>query len=119
MSEEVWVFLHCNQIKFYMKHLVEAYDAISKEEQEYIEVNKEDNSVRFTIQDGPIKEVGVNGIQAVNMLHYNLELFKSLNKAFPCRENDLTITKMEEAIHWQLARTADRVKRGVEGEYKA
>ena len=73
------------------------------------------NGVTFTIQDGPIKEVGVNGLQATDLLFFTCELFKSLNKAFPCRENSLTITKIEEALHWQEARTKDRVKRDVEG----
>ena len=71
--------------------------------------------VSFTIQSDPIGEVGVNGCQAVDMLGYVKCLFESLNDAFPCRENALTITKIEEAILWQEARTKDRLKRGVEG----
>ena len=74
--------------------------------------------VSFTIQSDPIKEVGVNGVQATDMLEYVKCLFQSLNDAFPCRENALTITKIEEAIHWQEARTKDRLKRQVEGENK-
>ena len=75
--------------------------------------------VSFTIQSDPISEVGVNGCQAVDMLEYTKCLFQSLNDAFPCRENALTITKIEEAIHWQNARTADRLKRQVEGQNKS
>jgi hypothetical protein len=71
--------------------------------------------VSFTIQSDPVKEVGINGCQAIDMLEYVKCLFESLNEAFPCRENALTITKIEEAIHWQEARTKDRLKRGVEG----
>ncbi len=76
------------------------------------------NKITFTIQDGPIKEFGINGIQVTDMLEYCKELFKSLNKDFPCRENALTITKIEEAIHWQDARTKDRKSRKVEGYNK-
>ena len=50
------------------------------------------------------------------MLEYVKCLFESLNEAFPCRENALTITKIEEAIHWQEARTKDRIRRNVEGK---
>lgn len=71
--------------------------------------------VKFTIQSDPISKVGVNGCQALDMLEYVKCLFESLNEAFPCRENALTITKIEEAIHWQEARTRDRVMRNVEG----
>lgn len=72
--------------------------------------------VKFTIQSDPISEVGVNGCQALDMLEYVKCLFESLNEAFPCRENALTITKIEEAIHWQEARTRDRIRRNVEGK---
>lgn len=73
------------------------------------------NNLHFKIQDGPIKEVGVNGIQATDLLFFCKELFHSLNKSFPCRENSITITKIEEAIHWQDARTKNRESRKVEG----
>ena len=75
--------------------------------------------VSFTIQSDPIKEVGVNGCQALDMLKYVKCLFESLNDVFPCKENNLTITKIEEAIHWQEARTRDRELRKVEGFNKA
>lgn len=75
--------------------------------------------VKFTIQSDPIGEVGINGVQAVDMLEYTKCLFQSLNDAFPCRENALTITKIEEAIHWQHARTRDRLNRKVEGKNEA
>ena len=74
--------------------------------------------VTFAIQSDPIAEVGVNGVQALDMLEYVKCLFESLNEAFPCRENALTITKIEEAIHWQEARTKDRIRRNVEGYNK-
>ena len=81
---------------------------------EFIEIENTDDIkgvapiVRFTIQSDPIGEVGVNGLQALDMLKYVKCLFESLNEAFPCRENAITITKIEEAIHWQDARTKDR-----------
>lgn len=71
--------------------------------------------VKFAIQSDPISEVGVNGCQVNDMLEYCKCLFESLNDVFPCRENALTITKIEEALHWQYARTKDRLNRQVEG----
>jgi hypothetical protein len=75
--------------------------------------------VKFTIQSDPIGEVGINGCQVLDMLEYTKCLFQSLNDAFPCRENALTVTKIEEAIHWQEARTKDRLNRQVEGQNKS
>ena len=37
---------------------------------------------------------------------------------FPCRENAISITKLEEAIMWQEKRTSERIKRGVEGKHE-
>jgi hypothetical protein len=45
----------------------------------------------------------------------NIQL-KYLNDKFPCRENAMTITKLEEALMWQEARTKDRLARSVEGK---
>lgn len=92
---------------------------------EFIKIENEEDVkgiapiVSFTIQSDPIGEVGVNGVQATDMLEYVKCLFESLNEAFPCRENALTITKIEEALHWQEARTKNRLKRGVEGKNEA
>jgi hypothetical protein len=72
--------------------------------------------VKFTIQSDSVTIVGVNGCQAVDILEYTKHLFQSLNATFPCRENALTITKIEEALHWQEARTKDRTRKFVEGK---
>lgn len=79
-------------------------------------ISIEGNELKIKVQDGIIPEVGINGIQVTNILEYINELYKSLNSEYPCRENSLTITKIEEAIHWQEARTKDRIKRNVEGK---
>ena len=107
-----------------MRHVVKAWQAMPMDELKpkfFIEIeNSEDIKgiapiVKFTLQSDPIGEVGVNGCQALDLLIYVKHLFTSLNEAFPCRENSLTITKIEEAIHWQDARTKDRQSRQVEG----
>ena len=109
------------------RHVVRAWDRFLIEQNndgahQYIEiVNSQDVKgvppiVSFTIQSDPVSEVGVNGLQAVDMIRYLKCLFQSLNEAFPCRENSLTITKLEEAILWQNERTRYGTLRGVEGK---
>lgn len=39
-----------------------------------------------------------------------------LNSKFPCRENSIAVTKLEEALLWLNHRTAKRKARGVEGK---
>ena len=75
--------------------------------------------VSFTIQSDPISEVGVNGVQVLDMLRYCLHLFKSLNDKFHCEENAFTILRIEDAIRWQQERTLNRQRRGVEGKNEA
>ena len=74
--------------------------------------------ITFKIQNEPIKEVGVNGCQIEELGKVWLEILQHFNKDFPCRENSITITKIQEALMWQEKRTQDRVKRGVEGYNK-
>lgn len=81
----------------------------------HIEINDECNAITFKIQDGPIKECGVNGCQVTDMIAVSLKIIQGLQAKFPCRENAITITKLEEALMWQEARTKDREKRNVEG----
>jgi len=111
-----------------MRHVEKAFEKLKETHPEVIDFIGLENIadekgvapiVSFKVQSDPIGEVGVNGLQAVDILNYTKCLFQSLNEAFPCRENALTITKIEEALHWQYARTADRNRRNVEGQNKA
>lgn len=44
-----------------------------------------------------------------------IDRIQFLNAKFPCRENSIVITKLEEALMWLNKRTNDRKARGVEG----
>lgn len=78
------------------------------------------DSLTFNMLTKPAKEGGdLNKCQLTDLISTALIMIKYLNKDYPCRENAITITKLEEALMWQEKRTKDRVERGVEGEYKA
>lgn len=100
-----------------MQHLEEALEQFSDEIHKYVTLDN--NKITFTIQDGPIKEVGKNGIQITDMLNYCKEVYISLNHSFPCAENDLTIQNIDCALYAQMIRTTNRELRGVEGFNKA
>ena len=70
-------------------------------------------------QEGNVPENGVNGATIEEVIEVARLRIAELNAKFPCRENSLAITKLEEATHWLEARTKDRIKRGVEGQEKA
>jgi len=70
------------------------------------------------MQEGPIKECGVNGCHNEDLLAIvlaRLEAFQ--NSEFKCRENACAITKIEEGLMWLRKRTAGREKRNVEGTH--
>ena len=81
----------------------------------FIYIRHDVNSLSFTIQNGPIKEVGVNGCQVDTIIEASKIIFEGLNKNFPCRENAMVITKLDEALMWSLKRKIDREARNVEG----
>ena len=81
----------------------------------FVYVRHDKNSLSFTLQNGPIKEVGINGCQVSDVIAVAKHIITELNTKYPCRENAITITKLDEALLWQHKRTLDREDRGVEG----
>lgn len=81
-----------------------------------IMIHQESNQIAFKIQDGPILENGKNGCQLTEMIQVAKIMLEGLNKKFPCRENAMTITKLDEALMWLNKRTEDRTARNVEGK---
>lgn len=81
----------------------------------FIYVRHDKNSLSFTIQNGPIKESGKNGCQVTDVIAVAKHIMEQLNAKFPCRENAMTITHLDEALMWQDKRTKDREARKVEG----
>ena len=63
-----------------------------------------------TVSDGTTNE---------ELLEVLIDRLNYLQSKFPCRENALAITKLEETLMWLNKRTADRMKRNVEGKYTA
>jgi len=75
------------------------------------------DSISFNMLTKPASEGGdLSRCQLVDLITVGLEQLKYLNAKFPCRENGITITKLEEALMWQRVRTGNRVARGVEGK---
>jgi hypothetical protein len=84
----------------------------------FVYIRHDKNSLSFTLQNGPVKEFGVNGCQVDTVIEAAKLILEGLNKNFPCRENACAITKLDEALMWLFKRKTDRIERGVEGENK-
>jgi len=81
----------------------------------FIYVRHDVNSISFTLQNGPVKENGVNGCQVDEIIRAAKIILEGLNIEVPCRENALAITKLDEALLWLHSRKLDRESRNVEG----
>ncbi len=60
-----------------------------------------------------------NGTTNEEILEMLINRMNYLQSKFPCRENAIVITKLEESLMWLNKRTLDRVKRSVEGKHIA
>ncbi len=70
----------------------------------------------IVLQNGPVKEHGVNGDQIDEILAFVVDTLRGFNQPpYNSRETSLAITHCEEALHWLEARTKTREARGVEG----
>lgn len=80
------------------------------------EVETGDVLALVDFQEGPIKEVGINGIHNEDLILMVLTRLNSFQQtAFACNENEMAIKKLEEALMWLRKRTQDREIRNVEG----
>lgn len=73
--------------------------------------------IRF--QNGPIKEVGVNGLTNEALLAVVIDRLRGAQSGpYSCRENALALTNIEQGLLWLIQRTRARVARGVEGTHQ-
>ena len=71
------------------------------------EPKEEGSTELITIADGTTNE---------ELLEVLINRMNFLQSKFPCRENAIVITKLEESLMWLNKRTEDRLKRNVEGK---
>lgn len=75
-----------------------------------LNIKKENTQFKelITISDGTTNE---------EVLEVLIDRMNFLQSKFPCRENAIVITKLEESLMWLNKRTQDRLKRNVEGKH--
>jgi len=73
--------------------------------------------LNIKFQGGPIQDNEVNGAQIEEVIDTLVNRLQGFQKGgYPCRENALAITKLEEARLWLNERTCKRQVQGVEGK---
>ena len=76
------------------------------------------SGVRLGFQNGPIAEVGVNGITHEALLAILIDRMQSFQAGpYACDENGAALNALEAAQDYLHARTKNRMARGVEGTH--
>jgi hypothetical protein len=92
------------------------WDEFDKLREEYpINITERMNTISFKIQNGPIKEVGINGCDISTIIDAVTLILLGLNRKFSCEENAKAINCLMRASQFLEERKANREKRGVEG----
>jgi hypothetical protein len=69
-------------------------------------------------QNGPIKEKGANGLTQEVLIAICIDRLQCFQKGpFACKENEMALIKLEDALAWLATRTTKRERRGVEGTH--
>ena len=102
-------------------YMIRGYDSTSNPSDPFVErYGKGSDHSTVLFQNGPIGEVGVNGVTQEALLTIVLDRLRSFQEGqYRCKANACAITHIEEALHWLQQRTIERMRRGVEGTHKA
>lgn len=93
-----------------------SWDEFDKKRKEYpINITEEKNMISFKLQDGPIKENGINGCQVDTIVETAKIILEEFNKEIPCKQNKGAISGLVMALECLKRRREDREKRSVEG----
>lgn len=77
------------------------------------------SALPIPFQEGPINEVGVNGVTHEALLTILIDRMEGFQSGrYACRENAIALTKLQEAQMWLQKRTRDRMARNVEGTHE-
>jgi len=74
----------------------------------FIYVRHDVNSISFNLQNGPVKEVGINGCQIVTLIDAAKVLIEKHNEKHPHMYNISSMHYLDQAIRYQELRTQER-----------
>lgn len=82
------------------------------------EQNYPHGALGVKFQNGPIKEVGINGATHEALIAIIIDRLRSFQAGpFAGRENAIALIHLEDALMWLQRRTRARIARGVEGTH--
>ena len=86
-----------------------SWDEFDVKRKEYpIHIANAKGMISFKLQDGPIKEVGVNGCQIDTIIETAKLILEESEKELPCEENKMALDGLEFALYCLTARKSNR-----------
>jgi hypothetical protein len=100
-------------------YMVKGFDTTTNPSDPFVaRYGKGSDHTTILFQNGPIGEVGTNGVTHEVLLAIIADRLRSFQKGpFCCKANACALTHIEEAQHWLQQRTIERMRRGVEGTH--
>jgi len=92
-------------------------DKMSEDENPMVIVDHEKDTITFKMMTKPASKGG-KGVQHYDLVKVAKLMVQYLDKDYPCGENTDTLLALNKAIASQEKRTADRIRRKVEGKYE-
>jgi len=84
----------------------------------FVIITEKPTMITFIVQNGPVKEVGVNGCQVDTIVDACISMLKSVDSRVQSRENTHAIINLQHALSWLKEGKRERIKRNVEGTDK-
>jgi hypothetical protein len=100
-------------------YMIRGFDSTSNPSDPFVKRHGEPaRHATVLFQNGPINEVGVNGVTHEALLAIVADRLRSFQAGpYSCKANACALTHIEEAMHWLQQRTIERMRRGVEGTH--
>lgn len=109
---EKYTYIEHDSEEYMTNNVPHNFDVLSK-------VNDGEILGGINFQEGPIKEAGVNGVMNEDLIAMVITRLEHFQKTgFACRENQMAITKLEEALLWLRKRTMGQEAEGKEGTHE-
>lgn len=100
-------------------YMIEGFDTASNASDPFVARHGSPSKhTTILFQNGPIPEKGVNGVTQEVLLAIVADRLNAFqNGPFACRENEVALEKVQEAMEALQSRTKARMARGVEGTH--
>lgn len=85
---------------------------------DFLVISDQGKKLTVEFQEGSFLEHGYNGCYPINVIRFIKCMYEEYNKKQPSRETSMILTKLEEALLWDVMRSKKRSVTGLHGTGK-